>query len=56
MARTHKDRNKEFSVRKGIPSSFKAKTRRQRRRKAQDAMRKGCEIPRFRTSDHWNWW
>jgi len=56
VSRTAKDRDKTFSIRKGIPSAFKAMRKRIRRRKAKQALIDGKEIPRFRTSDHWEYW
>jgi hypothetical protein len=56
VSRTAKDRDKTFSIRKGIPSAFKAMRRRIRRRKSKQALIEGKEIPRFRTSDHWEYW
>jgi hypothetical protein len=56
MSRTKKDRIKEFSPRRGIPATFKAMRKRIRRRKANQALKTGEEIPRSRTEDHWNYW
>jgi DNA polymerase I-like protein with 3'-5' exonuclease and polymerase domains len=41
MARTKKDRIKDFSIRRGIPAAFKAMRKRIRRRKANQALKTG---------------
>lgn len=72
MSRTHKDRrssrdNERWCFLYGIPSWFKFLTKRRRRAKERGVLERGVgldvneesdgfEFPRFRRSDHWDWW
>lgn len=56
MSRTYKDKPTTFSVKRGIPSSFKKMRNRIRRAKVKYAMIHGLEIPKFKIDDSWNWY
>jgi hypothetical protein len=55
MSRTQKDHNKANKSRQ-IPSSFKVKRRRTRRRLEKLSVDAGFEPPMFKKADRWDYW